>query len=44
MYNNDYHPSLRLYLPTGTRILNPPFSSFGPSRDYGMHLCLQVYI
>ena len=25
--------------PTGTRIPDPPFSSFGPSRDYGMHLC-----
>ena len=22
----------------------PPFSSFGPSRDYGMDLCLEVYI
>jgi hypothetical protein len=25
---------------TGTRIPDPPFSSFGPSRDYGMDLCL----
>jgi hypothetical protein len=22
----------------------PPFSSFGPSRDYGMNLCLEVYL
>jgi hypothetical protein len=28
---------------TGTRIPDPPFSSFGPSRDYGMDLCLEVY-
>ena len=28
----------------GTRILDPPFSSFGPSRDYGMDLCLDVYL
>jgi hypothetical protein len=21
-----------------------PFSSFGPSRDYGMDLCLEVYL
>ena len=30
--------------PTGTRIPDPPFSSFGPSRDYGMDLCLEVYL
>jgi hypothetical protein len=29
---------------TGTRIPEPPFSSFGPSRDYGMDLCLEVYL
>ena len=29
---------------TGTRIPDPPFSSFGPSRDYGMDLCREVYI
>jgi hypothetical protein len=29
---------------TSTRIPNPPFSSFGPSRDYGMDLCLEVYL
>ena len=29
---------------TGTRIPNPPFSSFGPSCDYGMDLCLEVYL
>ena len=29
---------------TGTRIPNPTFSSFGPSRDYGMDLCLEVYL
>ena len=29
---------------TGTRIPDPPFSSFGPSRDYGMDLCLEVYL
>ena len=22
----------------------PPFSSFGPSRDYGMDLCLEIYL
>jgi len=32
------------YLTTDTRIPNPPFSSFGPSRDYGMDLCLEVYL
>ena len=26
-----------------TRIPDPHFSSFGPSRDYGMDLCLEVY-
>ena len=31
-------------LTTGTRIPDPPFSSFGPSRDYGMDLCLEVYL
>ena len=31
-------------LSTGTRIPDPPFSSFGPSRDYGMDLCLEVYL
>ena len=30
--------------PTGTRIPDPPFSSFGPSRDYDMDLCLEVYL
>ena len=29
---------------TGTRIPDPPFSSFGPSRDFGMDLCLEVYL
>jgi hypothetical protein len=29
---------------TGTRIPEPHFSSFGPSHDYGMDLCLEVYI
>jgi hypothetical protein len=29
---------------TGTRIPDLPFSSFGPSRDYGMGLCLEVYL
>jgi hypothetical protein len=29
---------------TGTRIPDRPFSSFGPSRDYGMDLCLEVYL
>jgi hypothetical protein len=29
---------------TGTWSPDPPFSSFGPSRDYGMDLCLEVYI
>jgi hypothetical protein len=27
-----------------TRILDPPFFSFGPSRDYGMDLSLEVYL
>jgi hypothetical protein len=27
-----------------TRIPDPPFSSFGPSCDYGMDLCLEVYL
>jgi hypothetical protein len=25
-------------------ISSPPFFSFGPSRDYGMDLCLEVYL
>ena len=29
---------------TSTRIPDPPFSSFGPSRDYGMDLSLEVYL
>jgi hypothetical protein len=29
---------------TGTLIPDPPFSSFGPSRDYGMDLSLKVYL
>ena len=29
---------------TGTRIPDPPFSSFGPSRNYGMDLSLEVYL
>ena len=29
---------------TGTRIPDPPFTSFGPSRDYGMDLCLELYL
>jgi hypothetical protein len=29
---------------TGTLIPDPPFSSFGPSRDYGMDLSLEVYL
>ena len=29
---------------TGTRIPDPPFSSVGPSRDYGMDLSLEVYL
>jgi hypothetical protein len=39
--NKFTHPSLIL---TGTQIPDPPFSSFGPSRDYGMDLCLEVYL
>ena len=35
---------LRVPLTTGTRIPDPPFSSFGPSLDYGMNLCLEVYL
>ena len=33
-----------IHLTTGTRIPDPPFSLFGPSRDYGMDLCLEVYL
>ena len=29
---------------TGTRIPDPPFSLFGPSHDYDMDLCLEVYL
>jgi hypothetical protein len=29
---------------TDTRIPDPPFSSFDPSRDNGMDLCLEVYL
>jgi ribonucleoside-diphosphate reductase alpha chain len=29
---------------TGTRIPDLPFSSFGPSHDYDMDLCLEVYL
>ena len=29
---------------TGTQISDPPFYSFGLSRDYGMDLCLEVYL
>ena len=36
--------NMRLSYTTGTRIPDPPFSSFGPSRDYGMDLCLEVYL
>ena len=39
------HSLSRVVVPaTGTRIPDPPFSSFGPSRDYGMDLCLDVYL
>jgi hypothetical protein len=31
-------------LTTGTRIPDPPFSSFAPPRDYGMDLSLEVYL
>ena len=36
--------SLKHMLNTGTWNPDPPFSSFGPSRDYGMDLCLEVYL
>ena len=36
--------STKLRNTTGTRIPDPPFSSFGPSRDYGMDICLEVYL
>jgi hypothetical protein len=29
---------------TGTRIPDPPFSSFDPSHDYGMDLCLEAEV
>ena len=32
------------YYSTSTRIPDLPFSSFGSSRDYGMDLCLEVYL
>ena len=35
---------ISILLTTGTRIPDPPFSSFGPSCDYGMDLCLEVYL
>jgi hypothetical protein len=35
---------LKVVIITGTRIPDPPFSSFGPSCDYGMDLCLEVYL
>jgi len=35
---------LYTHLIIGTRIPDLPFSSFGPSRDYGMDLCLEVYL
>ena len=34
----------KLVYPAGTRIPDPPFSSFDPSRDYGMDICLEVYL
>ena len=37
-------PAMSADMNTGTRIPDPPFSSFGPSRDYGMDLCLEVYL
>ena len=42
-----FHRKVSMKVPcyiTGTRIPDPPFSSFGPSRDYGMDLCLEVYL
>ena len=35
---------INLIYTTNTRIPDPPFSSFGPSLDYGMDLCLEVYL
>ena len=44
--NNVKITQFSLYLArlTGTRIPDPPFSSFGPSHDYGMDLYLEVYL
>jgi hypothetical protein len=36
--------SCRITYAYSTRILDPHFSSFGPSRDYGMDLCMEVYL
>jgi hypothetical protein len=36
--------SINVGIITGTWSPDPPFSSFGPSRDYGMDLCLEVYL
>ena len=41
---NDDCVLLEVQISTGTRIPDPPFSSFGPSHDYGMDLCLEVYL
>ena len=40
----SYHKFIRAFGFTGTRIPDPPFSSFGPSRDYSLDLCLEVYL
>ena len=39
-----YGVFLGMGISTDTRIPDPPFSSFGPSRDYGMDLYLEVYL
>ena len=49
LQTNSINPTLIVFSvhhanTTGTRIPDPPFSSFGPSRDYGMDLCLEVYL
>ena len=31
-------------IPQALEFRTPPFSSFGPSRDYAMDFCLEVYL
>jgi hypothetical protein len=40
----NIQPALDLVLEHRHSNSGPPFSSFGPSRDYGMNLSLEVYL